>query len=382
MQHTQRSPWMSEDLDQLRELARAFCVNELKPHQERWRQQHHVDRPLWNKAADAGLLCLSIPEQYGGGGGNYAHEAVLLEEQGRVGDTAWGVGVHCTVAAHYLLAYGTPEQKNTWLPRMASGETVAAIAMTEPGTGSDLQNVTTRAHRDGDEYVISGAKTFITNASQADLVIVVAKTDPDAGSQGISLILVETDQPGFVRGKILKKIGQQGQDASELFLDEVRVPADNVLGGEPGRGFTQLMQQLPQERLTIAVTAVVAMEIALEHTLTYVKQRTAFKKPIFDFQNTRFTLAEAATEAHLARTFVDQCILLHLRGELSSSTAAMAKYWTTERASHLIDQCLQLHGGYGYMDEYPIARLWADQRVQRIYGGTNEIMKEIISRTL
>lgn len=376
------SPWMDEDLAALRDLARTFAARELVPHQERWREQHHVDRSLWTTAGKAGLLCLSIPEEYGGGGGTYAHEAVLLEEQNRVGDTAWGVAVHSMVAAHYLLAYGTEEQKRTWLPPMATGHVVAAIAMTEPGTGSDLKAVTTRADREGDEYLISGTKTFITNASQADLVIVVAKTDPEAGSRGISLMLVETDRPGFHRGRILDKIGQRGQDASELSLDQVRVPTSHVLGGEPGRGFAQLMAQLPQERLTIAITAVVAMETALEHTLAYVKDRTAFGRSVFDFQNTRFTLAEAATETGIARTFVDDCIMRHLRGELDESTAAMAKWWTTERASVVIDQCLQLHGGYGYMVEYPIAHLWVDQRVQRIYGGTTEIMKEIIARQL
>lgn len=376
------SPWMDEDLAALRDLARTFAARELAPHQERWREQHHVDRSLWTTAGKAGLLCLSIPEEYGGGGGTYAHEAVLLEEQNRVGDTAWGVAVHSMVAAHYLLAYGTDEQKRTWLPPMATGQVVAAIAMTEPGTGSDLKAVATRAHREGDEYVISGAKTFITNASQADLVIVVAKTDPEAGSRGISLMLVETDRPGFQRGRILDKIGQRGQDASELFLDQVRVPADHVLGGEPGHGFAQLMNQLPQERLTIAITAVVAMETALEHTLAYTKERTAFGKRIFDFQNTRFTLAEAATHTRIARTFVDQCIAQHLRGGLDAVTAAMAKSWTTEHASVVLDQCLQLHGGYGYMAEYPIAHLWVDQRVQRLYGGTTEIMKEIIARDL
>lgn len=377
-----RSPWMDEDLDALRDLARTFCTRELAPHQERWREQHHVDRSLWTTAGRAGLLCLSIPEEYGGGGGTYAHEAVLLEEQNRVGDTAWGVAVHSMVAAHYLLAYGTDEQKRTWLPPMATGQVVAAIAMTEPDTGSDLKAVATRAHREGDEYVINGAKTFITNASQADVVIVVAKTDPGAGSRGISLMLVETDRSGFHRGRILDKIGQRGQDASELFLDQVRVPADHVLGGEPGRGFAQLMAQLPQERLTIAITAVVAMETALEHTLAHTKDRTAFGQTLFDFQNTRFTLAEAATETRIARTFVDQCITHHLNEGLDAATAAMAKYWTTERASRVIDQCLQLHGGYGYMAEYPISHLWVDQRVQRIYGGTTEIMKEIIARQL
>jgi len=377
-----RSPWMTDDLDHLRDLARTFCEKELLPNQQRWREQHHVDRDIWFTGAKAGLLCLSIPEEYGGGGGTFAHEAVLLEEQARVGDTAWGIGVHCVVAAHYVLAYGTEEQRRAWLPKMASGETIVSIAMTEPGTGSDLQGITTRAVADGDEYVINGAKTFITNLSQAGLVIVVAKTAPDAGHRGISLILVETDRPGVRRGRILDKIGQRGQDASELFLDDVRVPRENVLGGVEGRGFIQLMSQLPQERLTIALVATTAMETALEHTLAYTRDRRAFGKPLNQFQNTRFALAEVATEAKLARTFIDDCIMKHVAGELDEVTAAMAKWWTTERAMRAIDQCLQLHGGYGYMSEYPISHMWADNRVARIYGGTTEIMKEIVARSI
>lgn len=373
---------MTDDLDPLRELAREFCTRELLPHQQRWREQHQIDRWVWEKAGEVGLLCMSIPREYGGGGGSYAHEAILLEEQARVGDNAWGIGVHCAVAAHYLLAYGTEQQKRTWLPRMASGQVVTSIAMTEPGAGSDLQGITTHAVEDGDEYVINGAKTFISNASQADLVIVVAKTDPGAGSHGISLLLVEPDRPGFRRGKILDKIGQRGQDASELFFDDVRVPKENVLGGESGHGFAQLMNQLPQERLTIAVIAVAAMESALEQTVRYTKQREAFGTPIFEFQHNKFTLAEIATEVRIARTFVDDCVSKHLRGELDTSTASMAKWWTTERAMRVMDDCLQLHGGYGYMSEYPISHLWVDHRVQRIYGGTTEIMKEIIARSL
>lgn len=380
--NTYRSPWMTEDLDALRDLARSFCAKEIAPHQARWRDQKHIDREVWTEAGAAGLLCLSIPEEYGGGGGTYAHEAVLLEEQGRVGDTAWGIAVHSVVVAHYLLAYGTEDQKRTWLPRMATGAAVGAIAMTEPGAGSDLQGIRTRAVRYGSEYVVDGAKTFITNATHADFVIVVARTDPAAGSRGISLVLVETDRAGFRRGRILDKIGQRGQDASELFFDGVRVPAANLLGGAEGRGFAQLMGQLPKERLTIAVTAAVAIETAFDLTVLYTKDRSAFGQRVFDFQHSRFTLAEAATEARIVRCFVDDCLLRLLRGELDGPTAAMAKWWTTERAMHIIDRCLQLHGGYGYMAEYPISHLWVDQRVQQIYGGTNQIMKEIISRSL
>lgn len=377
-----RSPWMTDDLDALRELARAFCEKEIAPNIEKFIGQHQVDRDLWNKAGELGLLCLSIPEEYGGGGGTFAHEAVLMEEQARVCDTAWGVSVHSTIVAHYLLAYGTAEQKKTWLPKMASGEVVGAIAMTEPGTGSDLQNVRARATRDGDEYVVNGSKTFITNGQQADLIITVVKTETAEGAAGISLVLVEADRAGFRRGRSLDKIGQRGQDTSELFYDDVRIPVSNLLGTVEGQGFIQLMQQLPQERLVIAVGSVAGMETALEHTLRYTKERQAFGRPIFGFQNTKFKLAEVATEAKIARVFIDDCIEQHIRGELDIPTVAMAKWWTTDRAMHVADECLQLFGGYGYMTEYPISRMWTDQRVQKIYAGTNEIMKEIIARAL
>ncbi|NMO03764.1 acyl-CoA dehydrogenase [Gordonia sp. TBRC 11910] len=376
------SPWETEDLTDLRKMARAFCEKELAPYSEKFREQHHVDRDLWNKAGEVGLLCMSIPEEYGGGGGTFAHEAVLMEEQARVADSSWGVTLHNGIVAHYLLAYGSEEQKTKWLPKMASGEVVGAIAMTEPGTGSDLQNVKTKAIRDGDDYVIDGSKTFITNGQQADLIIVVAKTDVSEGAKGISLILVEADREGFRRGRVLDKIGQRGQDTSELFFDGVRVPTSNLLGEQEGLGFIQLMQQLPQERLIIAVTSVAGMESAVELTLAYTKERTAFGRPIFGFQNTKFKLAEAATETKIARVFVDDCIAKHLKGELDIPTVAMAKWWVSDRAMAVADECLQLFGGYGYMNEYPIARMWADNRVQKIYAGTNEIMKEIIARSL
>lgn len=376
------SPWETEELTALREMARAFCEKELAPYSEKFREQHHVDRDLWNKAGEVGLLCMSIPEEYGGGGGTFAHEAVLMEEQARVADSSWGVTLHNGIVAHYLLAYGSEEQKRKWLPKMASGDVVGAIAMTEPGTGSDLQNVKTKAIRDGDDYVIDGSKTFITNGQQADLIIVVAKTDVSEGAKGISLILVEADREGFRRGRVLDKIGQRGQDTSELFFDGVRVPTSNLLGTEEGMGFIQLMQQLPQERLIIAVTSVAGMESAVELTLAYTKERTAFGRPIFGFQNTKFKLAEAATETKIARVFVDDCISKHLKGELDIPTVAMAKWWVSDRAMAVADECLQLFGGYGYMNEYPIARMWADNRVQKIYAGTNEIMKEIIARSL
>jgi acyl-CoA dehydrogenase len=377
---TPKSAW-AEGLADVRELARTFCQKELVPNQERWAEQKHVERELWNKAGDVGLLALSIPEEYGGGGGTFAHEAVLYEEQARSGDSAWGVAVHNGIVAHYLLDYATEEKKNEWLPRFASGEIVGAIAMTEPGTGSDLQGIRTRAVRDGDYYVISGAKTFVTNGGLADLVVLAVKTDPDAGARGVSLIVVPTDTPGFRRGRVLDKVGLKGQDTAELFFDDVRVPAANLLG-EEGQGFIQMMQQLPQERLIIAVTAVAGMEAAIDQTIAYTKDRTAFGRPIFNFQNTKFKLAEAATEAVVARAFLNQCIDRHLRGELDVQGAAMAKLWTTERVNKVIDDCLQLFGGYGYMSEYPIARAWTDVRISRIFGGTSEIMKEVISRTL
>ncbi|GAA3239420.1 acyl-CoA dehydrogenase family protein [Pseudonocardia petroleophila] len=377
-----RSPWMNTDLDDFRDMARTFCEKELAPHQDRWMEQKQVDRELWNKAGEVGLLCLSIPEEYGGGGGNFAHEAVLIEEQAACGDSCWGVALHNAIVAHYVLAYGTEEQKLGWLPKLASGEWVGAIAMTEPGTGSDLQNVQTKAAREGDDYVVNGAKTFITNGGQADVVLVVAKTDPAAGAQGISLLVVEAERAGFRRGRILDKVGLKGQDTAELFFDDVRVPVGNLLGGTEGQGFVQLMQQLPQERLLIGITSVAAMEMAVRETVRYTKDRSAFGREIFSFQNTRFTLAEAATEARVCRVFLDDCITKHLAGELDIPTVAMLKWWTSERAMRVIDECVQLHGGYGYMSEYRIARAWTDQRVQKIYGGTNEIMKEIISRTL
>ncbi|MEU3624680.1 acyl-CoA dehydrogenase [Amycolatopsis coloradensis] len=378
----QKSSWSTTELEDLRDLARTFCQKELAPNQERWAADKKVDRELWTKAGEVGLLALSIPEEYGGGGGTFAHEAVLYEEQARSGDSAWGVTVHNGIVAHYLLEYATEEKKREWLPKFASGEMVGAVAMTEPGTGSDLQSIKTRAVRDGDHYVINGAKTFITNGFHADLVVVAVKTDPDAGAQGVSLIAVETDTPGFSRGRVLDKIGLKGQDTAELNFDDVRVPAANLLGDQEGLGFIQLMQQLPQERLIIAVTAVAGMEAAIDQTIAYTKDRQAFGRPIYNFQNTKFKLAEAATEAAVSRAYLDQCIERHLRKELDVQGAAMAKLWTTERVNKVVDDCLQLFGGYGYMTEYPIARAWADIRISRIFGGTSEIMKEIISRTL
>ncbi len=375
--------YVTDELRMFRDTARRFMDTEVAPNVAKWDEQGHVDRDLWNKAGALGLLCASVPEEYGGGGGNFAFEKVLIEEQARAGCSAWGNSVHAGIVAHYILVYGREEQKKEWLPKMASGELVGAIAMTEPGTGSDLQAVRTTAIAEGDEYVINGSKVFITNGQQCGIIIVVAKTDPGAKGKGVSLIVVETDKvSGFRRGRNLEKVGMHGQDTSELFFENVRVPKANLLGKLEGQGFAQLMQQLPQERLIVAVAAVATTEIALDMTTAYVKERKAFGKPIMDFQNTRFSLAEARTEAALGRVFVERCTELLIQKKLDPMTAAMAKYWTTDKQCEIADLCLQLHGGYGYMNEYPISRLWRDSRVQRIYGGTNEIMKELIGRFL
>jgi acyl-CoA dehydrogenase len=340
-----------------------------------------VPREVWRKAGAAGLLCPAIPEQYGGGGGTRLHSAVLIEEVARAGASGLGFGLHSDIVAPYILAYGTEEQKKTWLPKMAAGEAIGAIAMTEPGAGSDLQSVRTQALREGDELVINGQKTFITNGQNADVVIVVTKTDPNKGAKGTTLVLVETNRPGFQRGRNLEKIGMKAQDTSELFFDNVRVPVSNILGGE-GKGFFLLMQELAWERMQIAIAAVAGAEAALDWTLAYTKERKVFGQPVIDFQHNRFKLAEIKTEVQVARVFVDKLLELLLQGQLDAATAAMAKYWTTDLHCKIVDQCLQMFGGFGYMWEYPIARAFADTRVTRIYGGTNEIMKEIIGRTL
>ena len=378
-----KAPWLTEELEILQGAVAKFYEREFQPHVERWEDQGHVDRDAWLKAGEAGILCASIKEEYGGGGGNFAHEMVIAEEQGRAGISGFGNSVHSGIGAHYVQSYGTEEQKKKWLPKMASGEIVGAIAMTEPGTGSDLQGVKTTAKKVGNQYVVNGQKTFITNGQQANLICVVAKTDPAGGAKGTSLIMVETDEAeGFRRGRNLKKMGQKAQDTSELFFDEVKVPTSNLLGTEEGKGFFQLMQQLPQERLIIAVQACVAMEMALKYTTDYVKERTAFGQRILDFQNTQFKLAECKTEATIARVFVDDCAVKLLDGKLDATTAAMAKWWTTQKENEIIDTCLQFFGGYGYMMEYPIARLYTNARIQKIYGGTNEIMKMLVARTL
>lgn len=377
-----RSPWMDADLESYRDTVRRFVAEEVTPHQERWANQQQVDRRVWDRAGELGLLLADIPEEYGGAGGSFAHVAILMEELAYAGDYALGISVH-QISAHYILHKGTEAQKRKYLPQMAAGKMIGAIAMTEPGAGSDLQGVRTRAERKDGEYVIHGSKIFISNGAMADLIVVVAKTDAAAGSKGVSLLLLETQgAAGFQVGRILDKLGQKGADTSELFFDNVRVPADNLLGGVEGQGFYQLMNELPYERTLCAVSAIASTEAALRMTLDYTRQRKAFGKTLFDLQNTRFKLAEVKTQATVGRTFVDACIERLIAGTMDADTAAMAKLWTTETLGKAVDECLQLFGGYGYMLEYPIARLYADARVQRIYGGASEIMKEIIARSL
>ena len=380
------SPWMDEELHIMRNAVAKFLEKEFVPCMEKWEKQGFLDRDAWLKAGEAGLLCASIPAQYGGGGGNFKHEMVLVEELSYANITGFGNGVHSGIVAHYINSYGTQEQKEKWLPKMASGEIVSAIAMTEPGTGSDLQSVKTTAMRDGDHYVLNGQKTFLTNGMTANLICIVAKTDPSETAKGISLIVVETEtvegEGGFSRGRNLEKLGLKAQDTAEIFFDNTRVPVNNLLGTVEGKGFVQLMEQLPQERLIIAAGACAAIEKALRLTSDYVKERKAFGKRILDFQNTQFKLAERFTEAKLARVFVDDCAMKLAEGKLDNATAAMAKWWTTQKQNEIVDECLQFFGGYGYMMEYPIARMYADSRIQKIYGGSNEIMKLLIAREI
>lgn len=374
--------WMNSELTLFRDEVRRFVAGELVPHESRWEAAQQVDREAWTKAGAMGLLLCDIPEEYGGSGATFAHECVVFEEFAYGNITSFGKSVH-SIVAHYVLAYGTEEQKQRWLPKMASGEWIAAIAMSEPAAGSDLRGIKTRARRDGDAYIVNGSKTFITNGHMADLVCLVVKTDPAAGSKGVSLLMVETaNLPGYRRGRILDKIGQKGNDTSELFFDDVRVPAADLLGGEEGRGLHQLMESLPWERTVLAVAAVAAIELAVELTVEYVKEREAFGQKLIDMQNTRFRLAECKTTACVARAFIDDCIERMQAGTMDTTTASMAKYWTTDMQCKVVDECLQLFGGYGYMREYPIAKMYADARVQKIYGGTNEIMKELIARSL
>jgi len=374
------SNWMTEEHSMVYDSAlKMFKSWEDKD--EQWRENGMIDREAWNEAGDMGFLCASMPEEYGGGGGDFGHEAAILLAQAQANQAGFGGMVHSGIVAPYILKHGTEEQKKAWLPKLATGESVGAIAMTEPTTGSDLQAVKTYAVKDGNDYIINGSKTFITNGQHTNLIVLACKTDRDQGAQGVSLIVVETDAlEGFSRGRNLKKTGLSSQDTSELFFSNVRVPQKNVLGGVEGLGFIQMMQELPQERLIIALSGCGAIKLALELTLEYVKEREAFGKSIWKFQNTRFKLAEVQADYLAVKALCDSAVEAMINGTLTAPQASLIKYWVTEKQCNVMDECLQLFGGYGYMTEYPIARMYADARVQKIYGGTNEIMKELASR--
>ena len=375
-----RHAWMDEEIEAFREQAQRYIAKELVPHLDGWRRQGFIPREVWQPFGELGFLLPEMPEEYGGAGANLAYQLVVQDELARA-EVPANSAVH-TIAAHYILDYGTEEQKQRWLPRLASGELLAGIALTEPGCGSDLKALRTKATKDGDAYVIDGAKTFITNGATANLLVVAVRTG-GPGSSGVSLVVLETENlPGFRVGRRLEKLGQHASDTAELFFDGVRLKADQLLGGQEGQGFRQLMSQLPYERLLLAVPAAAVIELAVELTVEYTKGRKAFGQSVFDFQNTRFKLAECATLAHVVRSFVNDCIQRLLDGTLDDEAAYMAKWWCTEQQGKVTDECLQLFGGYGYMAEYPIARLYADARIQRIYGGTTEIMKDLIARRL
>ena len=373
------------DHEAFRDSFRRFMDKEIAPHHADWEEQGYVDRAVWNKAGENGFLCMTMPEEHGGAGADKLYSVIQMEELGRAGFSGIGYGLHSEIVAPYLLHYGTPEQKARYLPQLASGEMIGAIAMSEPAAGSDLQGIKSSALKQSDgSYLLNGSKTFITNGWHADLIIVVAKTNPAAGAKGTSLLLVERGMPGFSVGKRLKKLGLKAQDTSELFFDSVKVPADNLLGGaeQENRGFICLMEQLPWERLQIAIGAIAAAQAAIDWTVTYVKDRKVFGQPVASFQNTRFTLAELQTQVQIGQVFVDKCTELLMQDKLDTATASMAKYWCSDLQCKVMDECVQLFGGYGFMWEYPITRAYADARVQRIYGGTNEIMKEVITRAM
>lgn len=379
---TPTATWKQDEHELFAESVRRFFADEMIPNSERWADQQCVDRSFWKNAGEAGLMGGSVPEEYEGSGGGIGFDSVVLYEQGRVGDSGWGYGIQ-SIVIHYMLAFGTEEQKQRWVPQLISGAKVGALAMTEPGCGSDVQSIQTSAESVGNQYRINGSKTFITNGGTADLIVLAAKTEKGTGAKGVSLIVVETEGlDGFRRGRRLEKLGQKGNDTSELFFDNAAVPLTNLLGQEEGQGFYQLMKQLPWERLLIGISALGAIDFALAETVAHVRERKAFGKRIMDFQNTRFKLAELKTKAEILRSFLNDCIGRLEEGALDSATASMAKYWGSETQNVVMNECLQLFGGYGYMTEYPISRLYADARVQMIYGGTNEIMKELIARSL
>jgi acyl-CoA dehydrogenase len=376
------SPWMDDELAMHRDAVVRFVEAEMLPKEGEWRRQQHVGHEIWRRAGALGFLCTDIPTEYGGAGGDFRHEAVIYEELGRRGLTGFGQNIH-SIVAHYLLNHGTEEQKRRYLPRMARGELVGALGMTEPSGGSDLQNIRTRAQKSGTDYIVNGSKIFITNGFLGELLVLAVKTDVTQGSKGISLLLVETrDLKGYRVGRILDKVGMKAQDTAELFFEDMRVPTCNLLGGAEGKGFYQMMSDLPYERTLVALQGVAAMEGAVAETVEYVKERKAFGKSLAEFQNTRFKLAEISTTTRVARTFIDRCVQDIIAGTLDTATASMAKFWITDMQQSVIDECVQLHGGYGYMNEYLVARMFADARVQRIYAGTNEIMKEVIARDI
>lgn len=378
-----RSPWMTEELDAFRQSVRKFFEREVAPHVERWEQQQYVDRAVWRKAGELGMLCTSVSADYGGMGGSFAHEAVIVEEQARVGDTAFGVVMASSMGVPIFMEAATEEQRHRWIPQLAAGRSVLAFALTEPGAGSDAKAITTTARRDGDSYVINGSKTFISNGFNGDLVMVVARTSTEGGAKGLSTFMLETEGlKGYSVGRILKKIGQKGQDTAELFFDDVRVPAENLLGAVEGQAFAQLMRGFRTERTVLGLMSVAHCERAIALTTDYVKNRKLFGQTLFDLQNTRFKLAECQTKTRIARVFLDHCVERVMDGTLDAATASMAKWWSADLQGQVVDECLQLHGGYGYMTDYPIARMYADARIQRIYGGAAEIQKEVIARTL
>ncbi|PNB73518.1 acyl-CoA dehydrogenase [Pseudomonas sp. GW456-E7] len=375
-----RSPWKTDDLEEFSGMVQRFAKEYIEPNELKWREQHYADRSAWLKAGELGLILPDVAEEYGGAGGHIGHYACVIETMAANGG---GLGTGLShIVAHYILESGTEAQKKHWLPKIGSGEIICAIAMTEPGAGSDLQSVRTRAVKKGDHYVINGAKTFISNGQTCDMVLVIAKTDAGEGAKGVSLFMVDTTRPGFQRGKLLSKIGMHAQDTSEMFFDNVEVPEDCLLGGVEGKGFYTLMSQLPYERAQIGLSAVAVMERALRLTLEYTKERMTFGKPVIEFQNSRFVLADVKATVLAARTFADLIVGRWIDGTLDTTLASMGKFWLTERQSEVLDRCLQLFGGYGYMNEYPIGRMWADARVARIYGGSNEIQREVVARSL